>query len=153
MSRFRFKPKNSAGFSLIEILVAMVIAALLLGMILPNINFSSDQQVKDEAFRLLKIIEMVRDKAVIENREYGLAIDETGYEFLVLNDEAIDKPSHWEKIADLPALSRHDFPEEVEINLAVDGNNIFADKEDDVEIFEEEVDIFEEEDEVEKVEP
>ncbi|MDH5630952.1 MAG: hypothetical protein OEY96_12445, partial [Gammaproteobacteria bacterium] len=34
-----------------------------------------------------------------------------------------------------------------------DGDNIFADREDDVEIFEEAVDIFEEEDEEEKVEP
>ncbi|MET1256729.1 pilus assembly FimT family protein [Aliikangiella maris] len=189
------------GFSLIEILIAMAIAAMLVGIAIPYLGGSSEKFAKDEINRLLVAIEMVRDKAVIENREFGLNIDETGYRFLILSDpdeqqsaqgkrgrsgkdkgkgndsnsasssseSSTDKSSgrksggknrqnndddtpKWRMIEDIPGLGRYDFPSEVEVNVAIDGEHLFKPDEDDVQIFEEDVNIFEDEED-EEIEP
>lgn len=147
------KRVNSRGFSLIEILVAMAIIALLAGLAIPFLSNSNDKYARQEINRLLAAIELVRDMAVIQNREYGLTIDEDSYQFLILDDEDPEKPPRWKFISDMKALELHEFPEEVEINVAIDGENIFSSSEDDVEIFEEDVDIFEDEEEEEQVDP
>lgn len=150
-----FNRLNSAhGFSLIEILIAMAIMAVMIGIAVPYIGNSNDKYAKQEINRLLAAVELVRDLAVIENREYGLTIDEKGYQFLLLNDEMENQAPKWEVITEHPQLAEHEFPEEVEVNVAIDGNNIFQSEEDDVEIFEEDIDIFEnEEDEEPQVDP
>lgn len=140
------------GFSLMEILIAMAIMAMLIGIAVPYIGNSNDKYAKEQVERLLAGIERVRDLAVMENREYGLAIDEKGYRFLMLNDEDEAQPVRWEVIAGIPGLDAHEFPEEIEFNMAIDGDNIFKSDEDDVEIFERDVDIFENDDEEEETE-
>jgi general secretion pathway protein H len=144
---------GSCGFSLIEILIAMAIMALLIGIAVPFIGNSNDKYAREEIFRLVAAIEMVRDLAVIENREYGLTIDEDGYQFLILNDEAENQRAKWQVITEQPALNQHEFPEEVEVNVAIEGESIFKAAEDKIEIFEKDVNIFEDEEEEEKVEP
>lgn len=145
--------KVNAGFSLIEILVAMAIAAVMIGIAVPYIGNSNDRYAREEVNRLLAAVVMVRDMAVIENREYGLTIDEHGYQFLVLNDEDESQPARWQVISENSALAEYEFPEEVEVNVAIDGENIFKPNEDDVKIFDEDVDIFEEEEEIPEVDP
>ncbi len=142
-----------SGFSLIEILIAMAIMALMVGMAIPYLGGDTNKYAKQEINRLLAAVEMVRDKAVIENKEYGLNIDEKGYQFLVLNDWTENRPPKWEAVAELPALAEYEFPETIEFNMAIDGENVFKKQQEDVEIFEEDVDIFEDGEEEEKVDP
>jgi len=147
------KLKHQSGFSLIEILVAMAIMAVMIGMIVPYIGNSNDKYAKQEVNRLLAVVEMVRDLAVIENREYGLTIDAKGYQFLLLNDEDENRPSRWQIISEHPLLSAYEFPEEVAVNVAIDGENIFKSAQDDIQIFEKDIDIFEDEEEEPIIEP
>lgn len=153
MKSSNLKRPFSLGFSLLEILVAMAIMAVMVGMTVPYIGQSSDKFAKEEIFRLLAAIEMVKDLAVIEDKEYGLVIDEEGYEFLILNDEDEVKPAVWEIISENKSLNKHEFEENIEVNISIDGNNIFQKKEDEIDIFEDDIDIFNKEEETEKVEP
>lgn len=156
MGLFKKKTIKAArlnGFSLIEILVAMAVIAVLVGVAVPYIGQSNEKFAKEEINRLLATIEMVKDLAVLQNREYGLTIDKEGYYFLVLNDEDDTKPARWEIIAEHKALSKHEFPEEVEVNVAIDGENLFKSDEEEVIIFDEDVDIFEDDEDEPKVEP
>ena len=145
--------QQTGGFSLIEILIAMAIIALMVGIAIPYIGNSNDKYAREEINRLLAAVEMVRDKAVIENREFGLTIDEDGYQFLFLDEETAGKPPRWKIIEEQPELNQHEFPEEIEVNISIDGENVFAAAEDRIEIFEEDVDIFEDEEEEEKIDP
>lgn len=153
ISSNKFGFRSNAGFSLIEILIAMLIMAIMVGVAITSISRSNDKYARQEIDRLLAAIETVRDLAVIQNQEYGLSINEEGYQFLRLNDTEEGKRPFWEVISDNPALNEHEFPDSVEINMAIDGENIFKSKEDEIDIFEKDVDIFEDEEEKPKIDP
>jgi len=142
------------GFSLLEILIAMAIMAIMVALVFPNLGQTSDKLAKQEILRLVAAIELVRDQSVILNKEYGLNIDEDGYQFLVLDEDDENNLSHWSLIEEVVALGQHDFPEGLDINLSIDGENVFSSSEEDVEIFEDDVDIFEnDEDKEKKIDP
>jgi general secretion pathway protein H len=146
---------RQAAFSLLEILIAMAIMALMVAIAFPNLGQNPDKLAKKETLRLVAAIEMVRDRSIILNQEYGLNIDEDGYQFLVLFEDDSDEnePSKWRFVDDIPELGEHKFPEGLEINVTIDGDNLFTSQEDDVDIFEEDVDIFEGDEEEKEIEP
>jgi len=145
---------RNKGFSLLEILIAMAIMATLIAVAFPNLSQNTDKLAKKEILRLVAAIELVRDQAVILNQEYGLNIDEEGYQFLVLNEDEEDSPAKWQAIEERPELGEHEFPEGLDINLSIDGENVFSSSADEIDIFEEDVEIFEGGEEKEKkVEP
>ncbi|MDQ7048555.1 MAG: hypothetical protein Q9M92_03090 [Enterobacterales bacterium] len=102
---------------------------------------------------MVAAIELVRDQSVITNQEFGLNIDQDGYQFLRLNEKEQDKPPFWELIEDNPALARYEFAEGLEINFTLDGENVFSIAEAEVQIFEQELEIFELDEKSKKVDP
>ncbi|MGB0495013.1 MAG: pilus assembly FimT family protein [Kangiellaceae bacterium] len=78
------------GFSLLEILIAMAIMVVLVAFALPNLGGSPDKVAKQEVRRLVAAIELVKDQSILLNREFGLTIDDKGYQFLELVDEEDD---------------------------------------------------------------
>lgn len=167
------------GFSLLEILIAMAIMAIMVAVAFPNLGRSSDKLAKKEILRLVTAIELVRDQSIILNREYGLNITEKGYQFLVLfegNDdpenatkgkaikaeknEVIDDPTttvgitgKWKAIEDIEGLDEYQFPEGLDISFSIDGENVFSSSEEEIQIFEQDIEIFSEQDEKKKIEP
>lgn len=127
--------------------------AVMVSVAFPNLGRSSDKLAKQQALRLVSAIELIRDKAIILNQEYGLNIDEEGYQFLILDESDETEPPKWQLVEDIPGLQAHEFPEGLEINLTIDGENAFTTAEDEIDIFEEDVEIFTDEEEDEKVDP
>jgi len=144
---------QSKGFSLLEIVVAMAVMAILTATLLPNFGRDQDQLAKQEILRLVAAMELVRDQSVITNQEFGLNIDQKGYQFLRLNEKEQNKPPFWELIEDSPALARHEFAEGLEINFTLNGDNVFKMAEQDVQIFEQDLEIFEQDEKSKKVDP
>lgn len=169
---------KTKGFSLLEILIAMAIMAIMVAFALPNLGGSSDKLAKQEISRLVAAIELVRDQSILLNREFGLTIDDKGYQFLELvdDDESDNKAqsgsdpkvgdndsnkrsknkkrkpkvAEWQEISEFPELGRHDFAQGLEIKLTLDEENLFSTFDDEINIFEEEIDIFEDNDESKK---
>jgi len=76
----------SAGFTLVEILVVMVIIGITLGMASLNAIPSPRQDLDNEAKRLTLLLQLARDEAIVRNREVAFEATPDHYRFIVRNE-------------------------------------------------------------------
>lgn len=104
-----------AGFTLVEILVVLVIMGSLFSLALLS-NSSSGQQhaLRTEADRLVALIGLLADQAVLDGREYGLLLDSESYRVLGYEESTgLWQPLTEEREYRLPAW--------VQLELELDG--------------------------------
>ncbi|WP_120997481.1 type II secretion system minor pseudopilin GspH [[Pseudomonas] urumqiensis] len=95
-------------------MVVMVILGILVSLaVLSMGTASTSRELRDEAQRLAAVIGLLADEAVLDNREYGLWVDDEGYQVLHY-DEA---DARW--IAD--RSQAHRVPEWARLDLELDG--------------------------------
>ena len=112
---------NSKGFTLIEMMVVVVIAAIMMGAV--TLSFPSnqaDELLEKEGNRLVALLNFAQDEATLQSREFALALNATGYTFY-LNDQG-----SWVE-AEEP-FSRNDFPDVIKPALYLEGENIALSK-------------------------
>ena len=73
---------RSAGFTLIEILVTLVIMGLLAGLASLSVGGSAHRQARDEGDRLVQVLDFARDEATLQGEEYGVDLEDDGYKVL-----------------------------------------------------------------------
>jgi len=108
---------NSKGFTLIEMMVVVVIAAIMMGAV--TLSFPSnqaDELLEKEGDRLVALINFAQDEATLQSREFALALDATGYAFY-LNDQG-----SWVEAEG--AFARNDFPDVIKPALYLEGEPI-----------------------------
>ena len=111
------KAGTNQGFTLIEMMVVVVIAAIMMGAV--TLSFPSNQADKlleKEGNRLVALINFAQDEATLQSREFALAFDATGYAFF-LNDQG-----SW--IEADGAFSRNNFPDVIRPTLYLEGQAI-----------------------------
>lgn len=141
--------KVSAGFSLLEILIALVVGATIIALSTMAFGDKRQEQLDKQALRLYALLKQAQDETLLRGIDIGIRIDKQNYRFY-LYDIDNDK---WLPIEDDEFFTEKEIPETLEVKLVVDGNTLFAEDEEDVDIFEKDIDIFEDEDEPEPVEP
>jgi len=78
---------RSAGFTLLELLMVILVVGILSSVVLLNINLGGpERQLPEEAERLSALLALASDEAVMENREYGLKVEAGGYVFLCFSE-------------------------------------------------------------------
>lgn len=111
--------RHSSGFTLIEIMLVLVIMGLVASYVVVN-AFGNDPQdkLKNEALRFHAVATLASDFAVLNQIEFGLVIDDqrNSYKFVFLDDN--DK---WVDVPDNPAFVEREIPEEMQIQLLLDG--------------------------------
>ena len=87
------------GFTLIEILVVLIIVGLLAALAVVNMAGGSQQrELQEQARELFLLMQTASEQAVLNNREFGLLLEEGGYRFVAFQDDSGDWSASSERI-------------------------------------------------------
>lgn len=104
-----------AGFTLIEVLVTLFVLAVVAGIVVIRLGGDDRQEVVDrEATRIAALIEMARERAMLESEEWGFTLTPETYQFLRLD---LDE-NRWMPLAERPFHER-ELPEAVTLRLTL----------------------------------
>ncbi|MEO1202608.1 MAG: type II secretion system minor pseudopilin GspH, partial [Pseudomonadota bacterium] len=102
------------GFTLIELLVAVVIIAIVLSVTVLSVGLvGDDREVQTEARRLMTLLEVSQDEAMMQGREFGIEFLRQGYRFV----EYDPLSNLWFEQVEDEILRYRALPEGVEIEL------------------------------------
>ena len=78
------RARSQSGFTLVELLIVVVILATTAALVSTNFSGREDaQKIEFEAARLIRLIELGREAALLSGREWGLIIGPNHYRFIV----------------------------------------------------------------------
>lgn len=122
------RPATSRGFSLLELMVVIVIVAMLFTFVTLSIrNESPEDQIKEEALRFNRLLQLLIEESILKGEDYGIEFSPTEYRFLYLNED-----SQWAPIEKDKLYRLRELPQDMELELAVEQTDIvIAAKEDD----------------------
>src|SRR5690606_20576779 len=87
---------NVGGFTLLELLVVVTIIGLLAGSIVLSTRYiNTERELEREVQRLQSLIDLVREEALMQSREFALLFAESGYRFYLYDHLArrwVDPP-------------------------------------------------------------
>ncbi|MES0327501.1 MAG: type II secretion system minor pseudopilin GspH [Gammaproteobacteria bacterium] len=121
---YSLRSSKEHGFTLLELLIVIVIVAILFSFATLTIRSSSPEDlIKEEAYRLDRLIQLVLEEAVLKNTEYGLEFKTNSYRFLTYTDD------HWQAVSDDKLLRKRELAEEMEIELIIEQTDIIIGEE------------------------
>ena len=85
-------PRSQQGFTLIEVAVVMLVIVIVLGIVSVNLDPDRETPVRDEARRLVLLLQTAQQEAILQGKILALAIEHQGYYFLMLNEKNEFKP-------------------------------------------------------------
>ena len=110
------------GFTLLELMVVVVIAALLFTFVALSINpNTAEDNLKQEALRFNRLLQLLLEEAVLKGEDYGIEFAPREYRFLRLEQ------NQWTPIENDKILRKRKLPEEMEMDLAVENTSIVID--------------------------
>jgi general secretion pathway protein H len=119
--------RRCAGFSLLELMVVVAIIGVMAGALVLSSGLGNEERLQErEAYRLSGLIELLREEALMQNRDFGLEFTENGYRFLQYDYVQL----RW-----LPPLNErlfldYELPDErLSLELALEGRYITLDPE------------------------
>ena len=102
------------GFTLIELLVTIVIISIILSIAVLSLSLvGDDREVRKEAQRLMSLLEVAQDDAVLQGREFGVEFLLGSYRFV----EYEPLSGQWFEILGEDLLRTRQIPAEMEISL------------------------------------
>lgn len=109
---------HARGFTLIEMLMVLLLIAVIVSFALLNAGIGGrDPRLETEARRLISVMELAAESAVIQGLELGLVLGADGYWFARLDD------GEWQLIEDTGdrVLRPHSLPEDIHLEWVADG--------------------------------
>jgi len=88
--RWRGRIANAAGFTLIELSLALLIMAIMLTLVLPRLRDPGQAELVSQGRRLVMTFQLLRSEAVLNGVAYRLNYDLTQQRYWVTADEGAD---------------------------------------------------------------
>ena len=88
------------GFTLIEIMVVITIAAIMMGAAVLAFPDSSTDRLKEQGGRFSALISLAQDEAILQSQDLAIAVNDSGYSFYRRVDAA------WVAYSDKPFVAR-----------------------------------------------
>ncbi|MHB8814527.1 MAG: prepilin-type N-terminal cleavage/methylation domain-containing protein [Steroidobacteraceae bacterium] len=115
------RASRSAGFTLLEILVVvMIIGIVTAGMLLSMSFAGKDTALETESKRLLSLMNYAREQAELQTRDYGIYFGQHGYVFVVYDV----RTGAWRTVDEDDALRERTLPSGLDFKLIVDARSI-----------------------------
>ena len=112
---------RSGGFSLIEILVVIVIIGIVMSIAILSVTLAGgDNQLRDEAQRIMSLVEVAQDESLLQGREFGLEFMQGSYRFV----EFDPLTQQWSEVIGDDTLRLRVVPEELELELFIEDRRI-----------------------------
>jgi general secretion pathway protein H len=112
---------RSGGFSLIEILVVIVIIGIVMSIAILSITLAGgDNQLRDEAQRIISLVEVAQDESLLQGREFGLEFMQGSYRFVEFDPLA----RQWSEVIGDDTLRLRQLPEELELELFIEERRV-----------------------------
>jgi general secretion pathway protein H len=112
---------RSSGFTLIEILVVIVIIGIVMSIAMLSITLvGGDNQLRDEARRIISLVEVAQDEALLQGREFGLEFMQGSYRFV----EFDPLTRQWSDVIGDDTLRLRELPEELELELFIEERRV-----------------------------
>lgn len=119
-SRLR-SPYLQSAFTLIEIMVVVVIVAIVVSVAVLSVNvLGRDTEVTDETRRLQALFTLIKEQAEMQNRDFALRLEETGYQFMRFDV----RRGLWQTVEGDDFFRRHAFPAGVRPRLYLEAREI-----------------------------
>ena len=119
--RRRRAVRRASGFTLLEVLVVIVIIGIITSMAMVSVNvLGGDDEMDEEARRLMAVLGQVREDAMLEGRDVGLRVDARSYDF-ARYDARLEQ---WDLVGDDPLLRERALPDGVEFELWLEGRSV-----------------------------
>jgi len=112
---------DSAGFTLIEIMVVVVIIGVVAALMVLSFTLTGrDRELEKESDRLFALFTYAREQAELQTREYGVLFQDDGYEFLTYDV----RRAIWRGVPDDEALVARRLPEGLGVKLTVEARPV-----------------------------
>lgn len=114
------KPQ-ARGFSLLELLVVVAIIGIFVGMVVLSMRVvGSDREVEQEMLRLRSLLDLLREEALMQTRDYGVLFTAAGYRFYVYDYVQ----QLWVEPPDDELLAQHELAEALNLALTVEDRDL-----------------------------
>ncbi len=118
--------RRARGFTLIEILVAILIIAIMMSAAMLSFNTSSgEESIRDEARRFMSLVQLAQDDAIMQGRDFGLDFAIDGYRFVEYDPYS----TQWAETLNDNYMQYWTLPEGLEFELYLEDQRVLLDPE------------------------
>jgi len=116
----------SRAFTLIEILVVVSIIAVVMSIAVLSLGvLGDDRTLREEGRRVVALVQVAQDEAVMQGREFGIEFMTGGYRFVEF-DPLLNT---WSEFIGDDTLRMRQLPEEMEFELWIEGQRVLLETE------------------------
>ena len=114
------KPSNNtktlqSGFTLVEVLIAVAIAALMIAVATIALGDNDLAKLKNKSRQLYGLLQVAQEESIIRGIELGVRVERQGYSFMIYNG------GKWQPLEDHQLLKNIEFEEPIEAAINLEG--------------------------------